>query len=231
MSTNHSNWNRAIELMSKHLQKRAQTLLSRKDPYNSLDHTLSSNEGWFTELCGEIEDRTRAKTAFASAGSNRRRKDKAILLQRRRANSSGTAVELKKRLPTFLTPDGDLLTGSLEEFGSQIYCSPSRLGGVPSVKANGQQQHSTGSSVFLTDFQDESLDSGTLEPKLTKNRTAREESTKQPVTAVRWQPLSLGALTEHSSVTEIPVKGLGNLAHGKYSMWKQDQSFSVKATD
>ena len=35
-----------------------------------------------------------------------------------------------------------------------------------------------------------------------------------------WQPLSHTALTEHTSVSELPVHGIGDLGHGKYKMWR-----------
>ena len=238
MGTSHSNWNNAIELMSKHMQKRAQALLRRKDPYNSLDPSLSSNEGWFTELCGESEDRVRAKTASASVGSIGRKKHKDALLHKR-AKSSGTTVEMKKKLPTFLTPDGELLTSSLEEFGSQLFCGPSSKNdsvAATRIDVGNGGQNSKGSSVFLTDLQNNDyVENVTIEPKSSKKQRVKEprrrDVVKQTAEAVAWQPLSLGALAEHSSVTELPVRGLGDMAHGKYSMWKPGQSFSITVSD
>ena len=51
---------------------------------------------------------------------------------------------------------------------------------------------------------------------------------EQPLTATAlleqsWQPLTTAALLEHTKVTQIPVKGMGCLAHGQYSMWKPDK--------
>ena len=35
-----------------------------------------------------------------------------------------------------------------------------------------------------------------------------------------WQPLNATALLEHTTVSQIPVKGIGHLAHGHYQMWR-----------
>ena len=207
-------------------------MLRRKDPYNSLDPTLSSNDGWFTELYSEVDEE-----------EDKARKNERALLLPRRAKNDGTSAEVKKQLPTFLTPDGNLLTGSLEEFGSQLYCGPSRLGGrtTTSTRVGGgvQNDMSVGSSVFLTDLrvQSESVDKITLDAKHRfseheRQRALSQISPKRTATKVTsWQPLSFHALSEHSGVTELPVKGLGHLAHGRYSMWRPEQSCAVEATD
>ena len=235
MGTNHSNWNNAIQLMSKHLQKRAQALLSRKDPYNQLDPTLSCNEGWFNNLCikeeKEEEDkvcaRTRAASCFATAGYTEKRKEKSPLLPKR-AKSCLTTSQLKRKLPTFLSSDGDLISGSLEEFGSQLFCGPSRQTGGD--REGEGRQNAIGGSVFLTDLQSDSADNLTseLKPAETgKGDRESEKSSKLRTKSLGWQPLSINALSQHSSVTELPVRGPGHKAHGKYSMWKPGQSCAV----
>ena len=229
MGTNHSSWNKAIQLMTRHLQKRAQVLLSRKDPYNQLDPTLSCNEGWFTDLCmkeAEKEDevcaRTRAASCFATAGYTGKKKDQSPLLPKRVKSTS----QVKRKLPTFLSPDGDLISGSLEEFGSQLFCSPSKQTG-PSGREGEDEQNRTCSLVFLTDLQSESADNVTSEVKPNKTMRENEKLLKRRTKSMGWQPLSISALSEHSSVTELPVKGLGHTAHGKHSMWKPGQSCAV----
>ena len=207
--------------------------MNRKDPYNSLDPTLSSNDGWFVELCDlEQDDKARTKTAPATVvAATFRRKAEAPLLPRR-TKSSGTSAKIKMKLPTFLTTDGDLLTSSLVEFGSQLYCDPSRPRGRTAAGEGEWNNWSAGSSVFLTDLQSQSVDKLPVELQPSEQeRHAREQSEKplkQTATNMMgWQPLSLHALSEHSSVTELPVKGLGHLAHGKYTMWRPNQSCAV----
>ena len=236
MGTSYSNWNNAIELMNKRIQRRAEALLWRRDPYNSLDPALSCNEGWFAEL---LEEDEKLQDRAASALEKRKRKEKIPLLPKR-TKSGGTSLEIKKKLPTFLTLDGDLLTGSLEEFGDQLYCSPSKTTG-PSTNVTGAKDEwkydatNAGSSIFLTDLHSESVDSINLEQKST-TKFARElsekSSAKRTVKVMAgWQPLSFRALSEHSGVSELPVKGLGHMAHGRYSMWRPDQSCTLGVSE
>ena len=231
MGTNYSSWNNAIELMNKHLQRRAEALLQRKDPYNSLNTVLTGNKGWFTEL---LEEDEKAQDRAASVLEKRKRKEKGSLLPKR-TKSGGTSLEIKKKLPTFLTPDGDLLTGSLEEFGDQLYCSPSKTAGH-STKDEWRHGTTNGSSVFLTDLHSESVHSINLEQKsttrLVQELSKKSTSPKQTAKVIKgWQPLSCSALSEHSSVSELPVKGLGHMAHGRYSMWRPEQSCTLKASE
>lgn len=203
--------------------------MKRKDPYNSLDPTLSSNDGWFVELCDlEQDDKARSKTAPAATF---RSKAGAPLLPRR-TKSSGTSAKIKMKLPTFLTTDGDLLTSSLVDFGSQLYCGPSRPRGKTTTGESELNDWSVPSSVFLTDLQSQSADK--LQVKLQpseQERHTREQSEKPlkrtATNMMGWQPLSLHALSEHCGVTELPVKGLGHLVHGKYAMWRPNQSCAV----
>ena len=179
----------------------------------------------------EQDDEARTKTAPATF----RRKDGVPLLPRR-TKSSGTSPKTKMKLPTFLTPDGDLLMGSLVEFGSQLYCAPSRSCGRTSTYATREGDWSAGSSVFLTDLQSQSVDKLTVQLQQSEQeRNAGERSEKPSKQTARnmmgWQPLSLHALSEHSSVTELPVKGLGHVAHGKYSMWRPNQSCAVQVSE
>ena len=241
MGTNCSNWNNAIELMNKQLQRRATALLQRRDPYNNtIDTALTSIKGWFTEL---LEEDEKVQDRAASVLERRRkRKEKAALLLPTRRKSGGTSLEIKKKLPTFLTPDGDLLSGSLEEFGDQLYCSPSKSSGPPiniTTKDEWRQENAgNAGSVFLTDLHSDSLDNINLEQKSTTKlvRKLNEKSAlispkRAPKVMKGWQPLSYSALSEHSSVSELPVKGLGHMAHGRYSMWRPDQSSTLGVTE
>lgn len=236
MGTNYLNWNNAMELMNKQLQRRAQALLRRRDPYNSLNMTLAGNEGWFTEL---LEEDEKAQDRAASILEKRRIKEKAALLLPKRTKNGGTSLKIKRKLPTFLTPDGDLLTGSLEEFGDQLYCSPSKTTEQPTSITKHEWQHETtanGSSVFLTDLHSESVDSINLEQKsttkLVRELSEKSMSPRRTSKVMKgWQPLSYSALSEHNSVSELPVKGLGHMAHGRYSMWRPEQSCALRASE
>ena len=216
--------------MNKQLQRRATALLQRRDPYNNtIDTALTSIKGWFTEL---LEEDEKVQDRAASVLERRKRKKAALLLPTRR-KSGGTSLEIKKKLPTFLTPDGDLLSGSLEEFGDQLYCSPSKSSGPPTknITTKDEWRQENAGTVFLTDLHSDSLDNINLEQKSTTklvrklNETSALMSLKRaPKVMKGWQPLSYSALSEHSGVNERPVKGLGHMAHGRYSMWRPDQS-------
>ena len=235
MGTNYSNWNNAIELMNKQLQRRAAALLQRRDPYNTLNTALTSNKGWFTAELLEEDEKTQDRAV--SVLERRKRKEKTASLLPKRTKSGGTSLEIKKKLPTFLTPDGDLLSGSLEEFGDQLYCSPSKTTEAPTSITNDEWRHNTaGSSVFLTDLHSESVDSINLEQKsttkLVRELSEKSMSPKRTAKVMKgWQPLSYSALSEHSSVSERPVKGLGHMAHGRYSMWRPDQSCALGVSE
>ena len=242
MGTNYSNWNNAIELMNKQLQRRATALLRRKDPYNNtIDTALTSNKGWFTELLEEEDERAQERAASVLE-RQRKKKEKVALLLPQRRKSGGTSLEIKKQLPTFLMPDGDLLSGSLEEFGDQLYCSPSKSSNGPPtniITKDEWRQGTTGchgSSVFLTDLHSESLDSINLEQKsttkLVQELSKKSASPKRTAKVMKgWQPLSYSALSEYSGVSELPVKGLGHMAHGRYSMWRPEQSCALGVSE
>ena len=77
-------------------------------------------------------------------------------------------------------------------------------GGVGSSYA---AAHSSGQpSVFIT------------EPSSSSAAAAGSSCTTH--TAAGWQPLSHSALAEYTSVSELPIHGLGELVHGKYKMWR-----------
>ena len=237
MGTNYSDWNHAIERMNRQLQRRAELMLRRRDPYNSIDTTLSGNEEWFT---GGVEREERAQDGGAASTLEKRKLKKKASLLPKRVKSGGTSLEIEKKLPTFLTRDGDLVTGSLEELGDQLYCAPSKNTG-PSKSVTDEWKVDTvagggGSSVFLTDLQSDSVDNINLEQKST-TKLVRElgeklsPHRKMSKVLMGWQPLSHSALSEHSRVSQLPVKGLGHKAHGKYSMWRPQQSCALRVSE
>jgi len=109
---------------------------------------------------------------------------------------------VKKKLLSYLTPSGDLVAGSLEEFGDNLYCGPSKRKAQPV------------DSVFLTDLQLET------EPMKCPSSTCINNQHRTGRKSFGWQPLSSGALAEHRTVTELPMQGFGHLTHGTYKMWK-----------
>lgn len=103
---------------------------------------------------------------------------------------------LKKRLPHYLTSSGSVLSAALEVNNEKVYCVPG-------------QKSSRPKSMFLTG----------QESPTTSSERKRSSSHRANVSPC-WQPLTTAALLEHTTVSEIPVKGPGHHAHGHYTMWK-----------
>ena len=173
-----------MEQSAKQNQKRAAILLSRKA---QLDANTTRDPEWYGMNCED--PRLTMKSTVATGGKP------SCSDQRCRISP-----QTKKKLPSYLTPSGDLVAGSLEEFGDKLYCGPSK----------GKDQRVE--SFFLTDLQ---LENECPPPVDNQHRT-----TSPKRKSFGWQPLSSGALAEHSTVTELPVQGFGHLTHGSYKMWK-----------
>ena len=173
-------------------QKRAEILMSRKRV--QLDIKAIQEPGWY----GMNSEDPQPKLKPASAVEQL---DKPESKQRCR-----TSPQMKKKLPSFLRSTGDLVSGSLEEFGDTFCCGPSK-----------EREDKAVDSIFLTDIQAEN-ESTSLEDEPHQDVYSRKQS-------FGWQPLSSGALAEHSRVTELPVQGLGQLAHGSYRMWRPIGSY------
>lgn len=208
----YSTRNNALEVVTRQTQKRAEIMLQRKEPFKVSE---SYNPENYLEERLDLESAPRSKSATVG---------KPIPMLQPRRIKTGTTPRVKKKLPLYLTPDGDLCSGSLEEFGDKFYCAPSRKKNEKRIKE--KYGHSE-DSVFLTDLQ---LDGVTSPPYSTSSSysdlskgsktdisTYRKKSFKRKPS---WQPLCSSALSEHHKVTEVPVTGLGHLAHGRYSMWK-----------
>ena len=210
----YSTRNSALEVVTRQTQKRAEIMLQRKEPFKIAE---SYNPDNYLEEPLDLEEPTSVPTSkLATAG-------KPVSMIQPKRIKTGTTQRVKKILPSYLTPNGDVCSGSLEEFGDKFFCAPSR-------KKNGERiketyGHSEG-SVFLTDLQMDGVtsppDSASFsQSDLTKgsktNIRAKRTTLKRKTS---WQPLCSSALFEHRKVTEVPVPGLGHLAHGRYSMWK-----------
>lgn len=204
----YSTWNNALEIVTRQTQKRAEIMVQRKEPFKVSESF--NPENYIKEIL-EVEETTRSKSATGG---------KPIPMLRPKRFRAGTTPAVKRKLPSYLTPSGDLCSGSLEEFGDKFYCAPSRAKNVGRIKE--KYGHSE-DSVFLTDLQ---ID-GAISPAygVSSSHTNHPKETQIYLnsgrkTSALWQPLCSSALLEHRKVTEVPVSGLGHLAHGRYSMWK-----------
>ena len=198
----HTSMINAIQVVLNQTEMKANMMLNRKDPYNHFDPSTRSNNGWF------VLDSLVAEKQHEAIGNqvNVAAENTTIPLQQQKSH---TNTEIKKHLPTYLTPKGDLVSGSLEEIGDYVACGPSK------VKSPSNQD-----SVFLTDLQLEDDRYHASQIKATSSSNVPNETGTLTKLVSRWQPLSSSALAEHKSVTEVPVKGLGHLAHGRYKLWR-----------
>lgn len=185
-------------------------MLQRKDPYNSRLPEIRQ-DWYFPEMLNGIPSADSRTTE---------RKQKQI--KRKRINSS----QLKKHLPLYLTVSGSVVSASLEKFGSEIlYCTPSRK-----FHDEEEPESEISESVFLTNVSCKSPRpspgpslSATVEVSATKSILKAPTQTTTSSESV-WQPLTTSALVEQTSVSQMPVKGLGHLAHGHYQMWRPASS-------
>lgn len=199
--------NRTLERLVRNTQTKAQLMLDNKDTFTS--STSCDPKFYITDDCSPT-NQLQQKSNSAGVARN----TWSIITAPRRCN---TSLDIKKRLPSYLTPDGDLVSGSLEELGDRVYCAPSR---------SKRTEHSTPTenSVFLTDIPGGSSDTSTS-PSNSDLSNAGSRTSLRSV----WQPLGSTAVTEHRRVTERCVSGLGHLAHGRYSMWKP--ACAIKSED
>ena len=178
--------NKSLQSSARNTQRKAQIMLDSKDTFMYCDPKFYLIDA---SSSPNNPDNYQQKSRSAEVTKSSR-----VIVPKRCATSLG----LKKQLPSYLTPDGDLVSGSLEEVGDQVYCAPSRTGKVKQYNHTGSSKHS-------------SADPSSSNLSNTQNRASLKSN---------WQPLTSSALTEHRKVTERSISGLGHLAHGKYSMWK-----------
>lgn len=174
-------------------------MMQRKDPYNNAIAKDRHQDWYFT---GVVDTSVALDTPPTSArGSERRQTPLKV------KRSEETMSALKRRLPHYLTRTGSVLSASLEVNDEIVCCVP---GGKSRPKSG---------STFLTDAACQESAKEEPEP-ISENSSLRKVDSC-------WQPLTADALLEHSKVSEIPIRGVGHLAHGQYSMWKpknmQDQ--------
>lgn len=186
--------NKSLQSLARNTQRKAQIMLDSKDTFTfatSCDPKFYLIDAFSPPHGPNNRPQQKSKSAEVTKSAR-------VIVPKR----CTTSLDVKKQLPSYLTPDGDLVSGSLEELGDQVYCAPSRTGRV-------KQHRHTDNSVFLTHPRGDSSASSDL-----SNAGGRASLNSI------WQPLSSSALTEHRKVTRLSVSGLGHLAHGKYSMWK-----------
>ncbi len=185
--------NKSLQSWARNTQRKAQIMLDNKDTFISA--TSCDPKFYLVDTHSPPHglDNSQSKSKSAEVTKSER-----VIVPKR----CNTSLDFKKQLPSYLTLDGNLVSGSLEELGDQVYCAPSRTGGV---------RH-TENSVFLTDPHGDSSSNPSI--------SDLSNTGSQPLLKSLWQPLCSSALAEHRKVTELSVSGLGHLAHGKYSMWK-----------
>lgn len=138
-----------------------------------------------------------------------------------------TTLAVKKQLPLYLTPSGNVCSGSLVGVGDILYCTPSRTKDVQKTFKHGHSKD----SIVLTDSQRHAatsyspLSKGNKgndrhSPKKDENGTIIHRGKNEFEMRHVWHPLSSSALSEYHNVTELPVSGLGHGTHGRYRMWK-----------
>ena len=191
--------NNTLELLARNAQKKAELMLEHKSTF-TLSSSCDPKFYLADDHSQEALHQLRPKLPTVD-------RDIPALVPRRHS----TSEEVKKHLPSYLTSDGDLVSGSLEEFGEQFYCTPSRS------KRTEMHKH-TGTPVFLTDLHDGGSHQNSGCTSLSDLSNSSSQSSLRG--GNRWQPLSTSALSEYRKVKEVAVSGLGHLAHGRYSMWK-----------
>ena len=191
--------NNTLELLARNAQKKAELMLEHKSTFAP---STSCNPRFYLADDHSQESLHQLRPKLPTVG-----KDTRALVPKRHT----TSEEVKKHLPSYLTSDGDLVSGSLEEFGEQFYCAPSRS------KRTETHKH-TGTPVFLTDLHERESHQNNGSTSLSDLSNSGSQSSLR--NGNRWQPLSTSALSEHRKVKEVAVSGLGHLAHGKYCMWK-----------
>ena len=201
-------FNSAIGNLAKQTQMRAEVMMMRKDPYNYLDSNARQQDWFFNSVLDLCSDKdTHLETSRSTYNKPERLKTRRL--------EGGTSLLVKKKLPSYLTQDGVLVSGSLEEVGGELmYCVPSQRSMFGGEEAIQKEYSSDTNSVFLTNI---------VCPDSSRSTMDYDDVMKIPSGVLKstgWQPLTTDALLEHTRVTEVPVHGTGYLAHGKYRMWR-----------
>ena len=171
-----------IHTRTKRNEMRAETLLRRKQA--QVDVPRKEPTEYVPSDGYEYNEKLKSRSS-----------EKQVQVKHLRTNS-----HVKKRLPTYLAPDGNLVACSLEEVGERTYCRPT------------EKRQSEAKPVFATGS--ESTGAVIIDKPLSRPHGGR------------WQPLSCTAAAEYEGTSVVPVKGLGPLGHGRYAMWKPMASYT-----
>ena len=203
-------------------------MLRRKDLYSKM--TSSVHQDWY--FTASALPTVTVQPAITAGSRAESRKTASRIRKIRRE----TPTLLRKNLPLYLTSSGSLVSASIEELDGEIlYCTPSagrqrkdeqqeleqEEGGVASQEGGGVP---SSSSVFLTDITCE--DTATVSDMIHPPHTAPAAASSSRQS--HWQPLTPTALLEHATVSQIPVRGKGHLAHGHYPMWRPDSCYTLR---
>lgn len=202
--------NSAMSQVIRYSQIKAEIMLQRKDPHNQM-----------------ITDTHQDFTYFTTAGLSHPPTTSRTVIQMRPPSPTVRRItgSSRRRLPYYLTNTGNLISASLEELdGEIICCTPSTNRPKPEDYREGEGQATTtdgssSSTLLLTD-----MESG---EEARSEKTVSSESTIPVKTNSYHEPLTTAALLEHASVSQIPIRGRGFLAHGQYEMWRPDSCYSI----
>lgn len=208
--------NAAMSKVVRCSQMRAEIMMQRKDSSNYMASDV--HQDWYFTTTSKLID-------MQTPSSARTDSRKPTPITRRRLER-GTLSSIRKHLPYYLTSNGSLVSASLEEFdGEMVYCTPS-LKSNQQFQEEGEDGIMGSSSVFLTDVtccDSSRSQSGTVREELelinTPSTCIASKSSKYGP-QVHWEPLTTAALLEQTSVTEVPIQGMGHLVHGQYHMWR-----------
>ena len=190
----------AMEISARRNQRKADIMLSKKEIPLVEDRQLE----WYIANQQLLREPTSVKTIKSPHTE-----------PKPQSGHVAISTRMGKQRPKFLTKSDSLVTCSLEELGSEVYLKPS------SRRIRDRQNNvQTGpGSIFLTDLQLE--DELRTASQLTDCRKPTPNDQKR---CPGWQPLSSSALSEYSGVVELPVSGIGHVAHGKYKLWRPRQA-------
>jgi hypothetical protein len=196
--------NAALNQNIRQAQAKAEIMMDRRDPYNN-SMTKEIHQDWFftgvvdtlTPLTLPSSATSRLSSKYLSADQQLSLGSSELKQSESEVGRSETMSALKGRLPYYLTDSGSVHSASLEVNDKLVCC-------VPGERSKSMQERRV--------YNPKQLSTGTSSVAISGSYTTDDDT--------NWQPLSTDALLEHTKVTAIPIKGMGDLAHGHYSMWR-----------
>ena len=210
--------NEAMETIARETQMIAEGMLKQRAPNNNnIMFSPNRSHKW----CGDlIQDKNPGDTSVKV--DNR----KTSLMKQKRVRER-TSSSVKKLLPLFLTENGELVSGSIEELDSEMFfCCPSQKLRYPGEE---EQSRESSSSIFLTDLPSHDEQVIPRSAVINYDNVVQFKSTEEPRRSLRnWQPLSANALLEHTTVTQQPIKTKSPQTRGYYPMWRPAKCYVEK---